>query len=397
MANYVRVYTYIGPVRYESGERSVPFSAFTVSGDINVPIYQIVSIKYEHYHSRASTNDVTLKGRLVIGSDTVIDGRPLTVHISKNTMAKYENYFDTLPTADQFANIQKIQTVDDSKGTIGNDGISWFATAEYPIVLTVEFTSKPAPKWTPQITTFSVKRVNSNGADNEEGTYISTTLNLAFASGAPTGQAKLMLYTSTNPDAQGNGTDISSKISSILNGTANPTQIITGGSFNAANTYYFTLVLSIGDEAATASAQAFRFKTPIHITNNGVSFGGYSNASASSPKEEFHNPVVFHNGFSVDSPENSRINLGIQTGYASGFDTSGGSYKDVSVTFTRPFKTKPIVTVGFETGSGAASFGHCCCAVLNDSRTLNGFTIRFYNGDTVLRSPSVTWIAIGNI
>lgn len=90
-----------------------------------------------------------------------------------------------------------------------------------------------------------------------------------------------------------------------------------------------------------------------------------------------------------------RTGLGIQSGAFTAASTDGGTYTDTQVTFPTAFASPPNVVVGFRTGSTAAAFGHCSCAVVPGSITTTGCTIRFFNGDTTARLPEITWIAIG--
>ena len=76
---------------------------------------------------------------------------------------------------------------------------------------------------------------------------------------------------------------------------------------------------------------------------------------------------------------------------------STGNCADYLVKFPRPFDpdTVPVVVVGFTSGSTAARFGTCACAVVDGTVTNEGFTIRFYNGDTSSRIPGFSYIAFG--
>ena len=76
---------------------------------------------------------------------------------------------------------------------------------------------------------------------------------------------------------------------------------------------------------------------------------------------------------------------------------STASCADYNVRFPQPFDegTEPHVVVGFLTNSTAARFGACTCAVLEGSVNNEGFTIRFYNGDTSSRMPHFSYIAFG--
>lgn len=78
---------------------------------------------------------------------------------------------------------------------------------------------------------------------------------------------------------------------------------------------------------------------------------------------------------------------------------STGNCADYPVTFPKPFDpgTVPVVVVGFISGSTAARFGTCTCAVVDGSVTNEGFTIRFYNGDTSSRIPGFSYISFGQV
>ena len=388
---YKRIYTYTGQASWTANARSVPFSGFAVSGDTSKPIGQIVSIRYEHTHSSTSSRDWTLTARLLLSDGTTIDSAPLTQRISKNAVAQFVNGFTTLPTAVQFAQIATVQVLDTNGSPDNNGVLTWKANAQLPIRLIVEFYDQPPTKYAPQISNFQVERVNSSNQPTFEGTYISTTLKLSLASGAPVDQATLKLYTSTSSDATGTETDLTSLIPAMIYGVQLDTTVIAG-QYSAGTTWYFTLVFAIGSETATATAQAFRAKAPIHITNNGVSFGGFSSATESDPREEFHNRVVFHKGFSLGGYSDLLTGIGIQAGLVS-VSVDNYTYTEVQVTFQHEFEYNPIVVVGFETGSVAPTFGRCSCGVWE--RTTTGFKIRVYNNDSETRTPGVSWIAVG--
>ena len=76
-----------------------------------------------------------------------------------------------------------------------------------------------------------------------------------------------------------------------------------------------------------------------------------------------------------------------------------GNCADYPVLFDKPFDpdTVPVVVVGFVSTSTAARFGTCSCAVVDGSVTNEGFTIRFYNGDTSSRIPGFSYIAFGKL
>lgn len=395
---YKRIYTYTGQVSWTPNERSVPLSEFAVTGDTSKTIGQIASIKYEHAHSSGSSNDWTLTGRLVLSDGTTIDSASVTQRISKNTVVQFTNSFATLPTAAQFATITSVQTLDNDGSAANNGVLSWKANSQLPIRLIVEFYEQPPTQYAPQIKSFAVERVTSGGVSSLEGTYIATTLKLAFASGAPTGQATVTLYTSTNPGSMGTATNVLSKvtIASLISGVTLNTNIITG-TYSAGTTYYFTLVVAIGSETATASAQAFRAKAPIHITNNGVSFGGFSSATASNPKEEFHNPVVLYKGLTVGSGIDILASIGIQHGKVASMSIAGSVVTDIAVTFPKAFKSAPNVVATFDSSGIDMSSGYrwdyltmTVCDI-----TASGFKLRVKNGTTTTFTLGLQWIATG--
>lgn len=86
--------------------------------------------------------------------------------------------------------------------------------------------------------------------------------------------------------------------------------------------------------------------------------------------------------------------VGVQCGRISAVEVAAGSYADVSVTFEEAFQAAPIVTVCFETDSGAGAFGGCVAAVYG-TPTATGFTARLYNSDTTKRVPRAVWTAVG--
>ena len=99
---------------------------------------------------------------------------------------------------------------------------------------------------------------------------------------------------------------------------------------------------------------------------------------------------------SVGNVINALFALGIQAGYVAAVgNTSGGSYKDIYVTFEHPYAagTLPIVIPCFFTQSTAGSFGRGNVSTYAVSNT--GFTMRFYNGDSSNRNPGFFWLALG--
>lgn len=394
---YKRIYTYTGQASWTPNERSVPLSSFAVTGDTNKNIGQIVSIRYEHTHSSGSSRDWTLTGRLVLIDGTAIDSASVTQRISKSTVVQFVNSFTTLPTAAQFAQVASVQTLDNSGSAANNGVLSWKANAQMPIRLIVEFYDQPPTQYAPKIDKFAVERVDSSNLPSIEGTSIATTLKLSFASGAPTSTATVKLYTSTNPDALGTETNVLSKvtIASLIGGVELNTGIITG-TYSAGTTFYFTLVVAIGSETATASAQAFRAKAPIHITNHGVGFGGFSTATQADPKEEFHNHVVFYKRFSMDGYPDVLAGIGIQRGKVASTAIGANATTDIAVTFPKAYSAAPNVVASFDSsGTDLSAYGFQYYMLTVCNITASGFTIRIRNSGTLAASLGFQWAAFG--
>lgn len=73
-------------------------------------------------------------------------------------------------------------------------------------------------------------------------------------------------------------------------------------------------------------------------------------------------------------------------------NTAPGEYKDGSHSFASPFMIPPTVVICFNSTSTSGTFGRCTVAV--KSVTENGFSFRFFNGDSSNRNPDFTWIAV---
>lgn len=82
----------------------------------------------------------------------------------------------------------------------------------------------------------------------------------------------------------------------------------------------------------------------------------------------------------------------IQYGYTSIGAVTGGTYKDVNVTFDSPFADAPHVECTMVSSSTSPTMGSIECTPINITAT--GFTIRCFNDTTAQRSPGCNWIAI---
>lgn len=395
---YTRVYSYTKQTSWTAKRRSIPFGEFSVSGATDKNIGQIVSIRCESCHSSSTYATWTLTDRLVLSDGKTFDSDPVTHYIAKNAQVWFSGSFPNLPTAEEFAQISEVQILDNSGSPESNGNLTWKAFPERPISLIVDFYDQPPVKYAPQVTTFAVERVTADGTPNIEGGYIAATIKLALASYAPVSDAVLKLYTSTSANALGAETDLTGRIPELLNGVALNTTVITG-EYSPGTTFYFTLVFFIDKEVATASAQAFRAKAPIHITNYGVAFGGFSSATESDPKEEFHNPVVFHRGFSVGGGSDMLAAMGIQHGKTDTVTISADKVTEHTVTFPAAFSSAPNVVVSFDsTGKDMTTGGRWDYMTLTVCDiTATGFTVRVKNGTSSTFNLPLQWIAIGTM
>ena len=72
-------------------------------------------------------------------------------------------------------------------------------------------------------------------------------------------------------------------------------------------------------------------------------------------------------------------------------NVSGGSYKDLTVTFDKAFSAVPSVVVCLNSNSISPNMGLVTAAVL--SRSTTGFSVRVFNADSSGRSPYIDWVA----
>ena len=73
--------------------------------------------------------------------------------------------------------------------------------------------------------------------------------------------------------------------------------------------------------------------------------------------------------------------------------TGAGAYSNHVFSYSKEFSGGPSVYVTFNTTSTAGAFGKCSCSVANVSTT--SCDVRFFNGDTTTRIPSLALLAIG--
>lgn len=400
---YTITYTYTGQSN-TSGTRSVAFNKFKASGDTGRNIGQITSIQYIHHHTSDSPMTWNLKGRLVFGDGTTIKSPNIGIHISGD-VAKYTHTFTTLPTAEQFATLTSVQTLD-SQGKTTSGGYSsklyWRATSSYPMQLIVKFIEQPPVTYAPSIASFVLQRCDSNAALNDEGQYIATTLKLAIGDTAGLTGAQCRIYYAANEYpvvGESQYVDITSKISTLMTGVNRSTSILTGV-WGLGYQWHFAVVFITGDESAIATFSVARGSTSLHISGEhggGVAIGGFSSGTTANPKFESVVPAYFHGGIAkVEDCSGSRKALGIQSGRTTAtVEAAPNTYKDYNFTFPTAFASAPLVFVCFETTSTAAGMGSI--SVVVSARSATGFTARVYNNTGTDRWPSICWFAVGEM
>lgn len=79
------------------------------------------------------------------------------------------------------------------------------------------------------------------------------------------------------------------------------------------------------------------------------------------------------------------------------YNIAAGKYIDVQIGFPTEYLTPPAgVMVCMESASTSGKLALVECAVLRDSITKYGFTVRVYNGDSIAHgSQYIRWIAFG--
>lgn len=86
----------------------------------------------------------------------------------------------------------------------------------------------------------------------------------------------------------------------------------------------------------------------------------------------------------------------MDSGYVKPPSVSANSYIDIDVTFNVTFLEPPTVVPILYGVSTAGKSGLISLAVVPDTTTTTGCTIRMWNGDTSTRNPSILWLAALN-
>ena len=406
---YTIKYTYTGQSN-TGGKRSVDISKFKKTGDTDRNIGQITSISYRHYHTSTNPMDWGLRGRLVLSDGTTFTSNKVTKNISGN-IVEYINTFNTLPTAEQFELLQKVQTLD-NKSSTGDSGYSadlyWRATKDYPMVLTVKFIEDPPVTYAPKIEKFEVRRLNNSYKTDDEGERMGLTLKLSINDSAGKSGAQCRIYYAANTYPEvgvSQYVDLTSKISTLKTGITLDYNILTG-LWSLGNVWNFAVVFTADKETAIATYSVARGTVSFHVSREhggGAAVGGFSTGktpdpeTGKGPKFESYPPTYLYGGLAqVGNSEASRTALGIQAG-ATSSGVAAGANKTTETNFTFPteFKSAPIVVVSFRSATTAATHGSI--GVVADNVTTTGFTARICNNTSTERSPRVCWIAIGEM
>ena len=243
-------------------------------------------------------------------------------------------------------------------------------------------------RYSPEILALALERCTAAEPGRDR---LALTAKIGTAQSAPEGLFKCRLYYAAGhaPDNEDECLDLTDYIGELTQGVESDATIITDA-VDRAYDGFFRLEYGDGCEMATREfilPQPFQNVHESDCETGGVRFGGYSRSTPGNPLFESDFPGFFYGGLA-----------NIQSGVIPAVGVTGaGNCVDIPVTFERPFAegTVPMVVAGFVASSTAGNFGRCCVAVLSESVTNQGFTLRFYNGDSVSRNPAYSYIALG--
>ena len=323
---YKITYTYTGQGN-TSANRSVPFNRFVASGDTNRRIGQILSIEYEHWHSSVKSMSWGLRGRLVLADGTTFVSDEVYNKISGNVV-RYVNTFAEFPNAEQFAQLQSVQTLDtQGKTTAGGYATTlyWRANADNPMRIVVTFTEEPPVTYAPEVKDFEVTRCDENGKPDDEGNRAAATLRLAIGNPDGLNHALLRVYYAQNayPDVNASPyIDLTSRIPEFISGVENSLNVIPG-EWNAEVSWYFAVVFIAGDESAVDTHIIPRAMCSLHVAGNhgGACVGGFCKGTQENPMFESYPQGYFYSGI-----------YGVNN-YAAGEIDTGGRWFDGEKTY----------------------------------------------------------------
>lgn len=154
-------------------------------------------------------------------------------------------------------------------------------------------------RYKPTISEFNLKRA-IDGAYNDEGVHVLTSMKLAVASGATTSDMSLKLYyaQSTTPTTSSSYLDLTSQISDLITGVSDSETLISN-SFSNGTDWNFLLVFGDQWEQTTAPASIQKAFANLHLSgfeSGGACFGGFSSSTEGVPKLESRFPAYFYSG-----------------------------------------------------------------------------------------------------
>ena len=276
---YKRIYKFTGQSNY-SGPRSVKWSRFTVSGDTNRTVGQIVGMQYEHYHTSLDNPTRALRGRITLADGTTfISGEDS--HKFQDDVVKFTNSFTTLPTAAQLAQISKIETINEygeNNNASYASNLYWRATAQHPMRVIVTFVETPATKYAPMVEKFIVGRGNAQGTMADDGAYIKTTLKLGIgdAAGLSDGMSARIYYRADGaPTTADSYVDLTGRVSELIAGVSFDASILPG-QWGLGSAWHFALVFVTGKESAVGTDSVGNAFAPLFVSLDGkrISAGG---------------------------------------------------------------------------------------------------------------------------
>lgn len=254
----------------------------------------------------------------------------------------------------------------------------------------------------PQITAFSVGRVDASGNPLRDGVRMKATIKATANSITVAAAEENSIEFQVEYREKGAATWTQAKAVAVAGISVDDGYVLqdTLGAditdFDDMKGYDFVLALSDIYAASTATAQIATSEIIVdfNTTDNGVAFGG----PGTGEKLESYKPAYFYGGIAALSHAHILEMLGVQTGETS---ISGGvpnGWKDVAVTFPIPYKQPPLILIFPQTGNiAAANVGSNLLVLLENTLTATGFTARWYNNTSDTRYPRVRWIAMGEL
>lgn len=328
------VYTYTGQPARTYGICTLNLSDFTITeGETPTSVRKITSITVDYMRRHDTTATVTHYA-LIRKSSTATGyrSRGIAITSAKRKWHSIKNTFVMLPSASVLTSTTQIRLISEPDSRV-ND-VAWIATSNYPITITVTYTTIG---FNPSISDITLYRTTANGTKDDTGTYLSFKAKLKVESAGDngTGTLKLLKYTS-KPTSTSSGTQVYSETNLSVSTSgmtiSKPGQV----SFPISDAGYFKFVFSYTAEldstSYTETAESPVIYIPrsfvnVHLAGTdggGVCLGGYSSAGANTPKFESHYPAYFYGGIA----QIGGSSLWTSLTPASTSITSGGTYGD---------------------------------------------------------------------